>query len=128
MQRGPPVQTQREADGELVFAGGWREKTRTSLSPMPPLSGLQREVLSLYRRTLRVPRTKPPTTRTRWSIMLRYTFRIQAARAKPTEFSTVEYLLRAGRRQVDMFADPSVKDCQVSAAMHAWDEEDRRRR
>ncbi|KAF7299022.1 hypothetical protein MIND_00850500 [Mycena indigotica] len=86
-------------------------------------SGLQKEVLSLYRRALRIPRSKPEASRSKWNLMLRYTFRTQAARAHPGAFSTIEYLLRAGRRQIDMFEHPSVKDCHVSAEMQSWQTE-----
>ncbi|KAJ7069785.1 hypothetical protein C8F01DRAFT_976969 [Mycena amicta] len=90
-------------------------------------SGVQKEVLSLYRRALRIPRTKPAASRTKWNLMLRYTFRLQAARAAPGAFSTIEYLLRAGRRQLDMFEDPNAKDCQVSTEMQRWQEEQSQR-
>jgi len=87
---------------------------------------LQKEVLSLYRRALRIPRTKPPPTRAKWDLMIRYTFRKQAASASPRAVSVIEHLLRMGRRQVDGYEDKSVKDCWVSAEMREWDEAQKR--
>lgn len=111
-------------------------------------SGLQKEVLSLYRRfcflfpmwrnllayiviccrALRIPRTKPDRTRAKWDLMIRYTFRKQAASAPPRAVSAIEHLLRAGTRQVSAFEDSSVKDCWVSAEMREWDEVQKQRR
>ncbi|KAJ7505321.1 hypothetical protein B0H11DRAFT_1851546 [Mycena galericulata] len=92
-------------------------------------SGLQREVLSLYRRSaLRIPRTKPPATRAKWDLMLRYAFRKQAASASPRAVSVIEHLLRTGRRQVSGYEDKSVTDCWVSAEMRDWGEAQRKRR
>ncbi|KAJ7644141.1 hypothetical protein FB45DRAFT_735560 [Roridomyces roridus] len=93
-----------------------------------PRSGLQRQVLSLYRRALRIPRSKPETTRAKWDLMLRYTFRKQAGSVPPRSLSAIEHLLRAGERQVSMFEDKSVKDCWLSAEMREWEEAQKQRR
>ncbi|KAF7288557.1 hypothetical protein HMN09_01384800 [Mycena chlorophos] len=94
---------------------------------MSTRSGLQKEVLSLYRRALRIPRSKPQASRARWNLMLRYTFRTQASRASPNAFSTIEYLMRTGKRQLDTFENASIKDCTVSGEMEAWDKTQGRR-
>ncbi|KAJ6559191.1 hypothetical protein DFH09DRAFT_522114 [Mycena vulgaris] len=91
-------------------------------------SGLQKDVLSLYRRALRIPRSKPAPTRPKWDLMIRYTFRKNAASASPRAVSVIEHLLRTGTRQVSMYEDSSVKDCWVSAEMQQWDEAQRQRR
>ncbi|KAJ7784562.1 hypothetical protein B0H16DRAFT_1356671 [Mycena metata] len=91
-------------------------------------SGLQKDVLNLYRRALRIPRTKPPPTRAKWDLMIRYTFRTKAASASPRAISVIEHLLRTGTRQVSMYEDPSVKDCWVSAEMHEWEKAQRNKR
>ncbi|KAJ7780689.1 hypothetical protein DFH07DRAFT_793111 [Mycena maculata] len=86
-------------------------------------SGLQKEVLSLYRRALRIPRTKPPHTRAKWDLMLRYKFHKQAATATAREVNIIEFLLRTGRREVSTYEDKSVTDCWVSEDMRAWGEQ-----
>ncbi|KAJ7134635.1 hypothetical protein C8R44DRAFT_663253 [Mycena epipterygia] len=91
-------------------------------------SGLQKEVLSLYRRALRIPRTKPLPTRPKWDLMIRYTFRKNAASASPRAVSVIEHLLRTGKRQVSMYEDKSVKDCWVSAEMQEWEQTQSQRR
>jgi succinate dehydrogenase assembly factor 1 len=71
---------------------------------------------------LRIPRTKPSPTRPKWELMLRYTFRKNAASvSSPRAISVIEHLLRTGRRQVSMYEDKSVKDCWVSDEMREWD-------
>ncbi|KAJ6584985.1 hypothetical protein B0H19DRAFT_927515 [Mycena capillaripes] len=84
-------------------------------------SGLQKEVLSLYRRALRIPRTKPLETRSKWDLMIRFTFRKSAASASPRAISVIEHLLRTYTRQVSMYEDKSVKDCWLSAEMREWE-------
>ncbi|KAF8134792.1 hypothetical protein K438DRAFT_795775 [Mycena galopus ATCC 62051] len=84
-------------------------------------SGLQKEVLNLYRRALRIPRTKPAKTRENWSLLIRYNFRRNAERASPRDVSTIEYLLRNGRRQIESYENPSVRDCQVTLEMRMWE-------
>ncbi|KAJ7095864.1 hypothetical protein B0H15DRAFT_827401 [Mycena belliarum] len=91
-------------------------------------SGLQKEVLSLYRRALRIPRTKPAPTRAKWDLMIRYTFRKNAASASPRAVSVIEHLLRTGTRQVSMYEDRSVTDCWVSTEMRQWADTQQQRR
>ncbi|KAJ5084334.1 hypothetical protein NUU61_008913 [Penicillium alfredii] len=59
---------------------------------MARLSGLQREVLSLYRQCLREIRKKP----------------VRSVSKK--DFGAVEYLLRKGHRQLEMYASPGIRN------------------
>lgn len=71
------------------------------------LSGLQREVLSLYRQCLRASRLKPARKH-----FEEYT-RVEFERNKGLEkkdFSAIEYLLRKGRRQLNTMSSPGIKD------------------
>ncbi|KAF8583348.1 hypothetical protein K439DRAFT_1313989, partial [Ramaria rubella] len=86
---------------------------------MPPHSGLQREVLHLYRKALRTLRTKPPHTRPKFLLTIRHAFRSPVV--SPRDFGTVEFLLRRGRRLVEMWGDASVRDCWVSGEMREWE-------
>ncbi|KAJ5408289.1 hypothetical protein N7509_002172 [Penicillium cosmopolitanum] len=96
---------------------------------MARLSGLQREVLSLYRSCLREIRNKPAvgvslppphTMHTFLTALLqdsRNNFK-RYARAEfqkhlsvnKKDFSTVEYLLRKGHRQLEMYASPGIRN------------------
>ncbi|TFK64621.1 hypothetical protein BDN72DRAFT_846385 [Pluteus cervinus] len=89
---------------------------------MASKSGLQKEVLALYRRALRITNSKPPQTRSKFRLFVRYTFHMNAANVSPREVGAVEYLLRKGKRQIEAFEDPAVKDCWVSGEMRAWDQ------
>ncbi|KAG7088431.1 hypothetical protein E1B28_012424 [Marasmius oreades] len=84
-------------------------------------SGLQKEVLSLYRRALRMVRSKSSAGRPKFSLFIRYTFRTNATSISPRNVSAIEHLLRKGRRQLDLYESPSVKDCWVSEEMKTWD-------
>ncbi|KAH7913401.1 hypothetical protein BJ138DRAFT_1059069 [Hygrophoropsis aurantiaca] len=86
-------------------------------------SGLQKDVLSLYRRALRMVRTKPTITQPKFLLFVRYSFRTQASSVAPRDVAAIEHLLRRGQRQLEMYEDKAVKDCQVSQAMRVWEEE-----
>ncbi|KAJ3509998.1 hypothetical protein NLJ89_g4919 [Agrocybe chaxingu] len=89
---------------------------------MPPIkSGLQKDVLKLYRRALRMVRSKPAPVRAKFQLFVRYTFHDNATKVSPRNVSFIEHLLRKGTRQVEAYEDPGVKDCWVSEDMMAWD-------
>ncbi|KAF8840741.1 hypothetical protein BDN67DRAFT_929624 [Paxillus ammoniavirescens] len=88
----------------------------------PRKSGLQREVLALYRRALRMVRTKPPHTQSKFTLFVRYAFRTQAASVSPRNVAAIEHLLRRGRRQIETYESSSIKDCQISQAMSNWEQ------
>ncbi|KAI0056569.1 hypothetical protein BV25DRAFT_1832113 [Artomyces pyxidatus] len=87
-------------------------------------SGLQKEVLALYRRALRMVRTKPPATRDKFRLFVRYSFKTQTTTVSPRQVSTVEHLIRRGRRQLETYESPTVKDCWVSQEMRDWERKD----
>lgn len=114
---------------------------------MRPQSGLQKDVLNLYKRyvavlflnapflpgsvspnplnlewssALRIARTKPAETRAKFDILIRYTFRTQASSVGPRQISAIEFLLRKGKRQLEIYEAPLVKDCYVSQEMRQW--------
>ncbi|PFH54079.1 hypothetical protein AMATHDRAFT_136135 [Amanita thiersii Skay4041] len=84
------------------------------------LSGLQREVLALYRRALRMVATKPPATRPKFRLFVQHSFRTNATNLSPRDVSAIEHLLRKGRRQLEVYEHASVKDCWVSQEMNVW--------
>jgi succinate dehydrogenase assembly factor 1 len=103
-------------------------------------SGLQREVLALYRRfvssfsapkisrsinyivsALRIVRAKAPATQPKFLLFVRYTFRTQAYSISARDVAAIEHLLRKGRRQLDGLEEKGVRDCQVSKEMEEWD-------
>ncbi|KAF9475658.1 hypothetical protein BDN70DRAFT_840629 [Pholiota conissans] len=89
---------------------------------MPPTrSGLQKDVLKLYRRALRMVTSKPDSVRPKFSLFVRYTFHQNATIVSPRNVSYIEHLLRKGARQVEQYEDPGVKDCFVSHQMVEWD-------
>ncbi|KAI0648055.1 hypothetical protein C8Q79DRAFT_953397 [Trametes meyenii] len=91
-------------------------------------SGLQRDVLALYRRALRMVRTKPPAAQPKFRLFVRYSFKTQASAISPRDISTIEHLLRRGTRQIEMYEDSNVRDCLVSSDMVQWGEQNGGRR
>ncbi|KAK2005067.1 hypothetical protein LX36DRAFT_649017 [Colletotrichum falcatum] len=73
------------------------------------LSGLQREVLSLYRQCIREIRKKPENAQPHFQTFARAEFDMYITVDK-RDFSVVEHLLRKGRRQLEMYSSPSIKD------------------
>ncbi|KAH7069405.1 complex 1 protein-domain-containing protein [Paraphoma chrysanthemicola] len=76
---------------------------------MARLSGLQRDVLSLYRQCLRALKEKPNDTRHHFRDFARNEFRKHLDVGKK-DFSTIEYLLRRGRNQLETYRDPGIRD------------------
>ena len=101
--------------------------TRTEvMATARKLSGLQKDVLSLYRSLLRVAAQKdraegqhiPITTlftsiggagETTTTSHARAEFRQQCAEVKRSDFRTIEYLIRKGRKHVKLLQMPGVK-------------------
>ncbi|KAF6825763.1 hypothetical protein CMUS01_09708 [Colletotrichum musicola] len=73
------------------------------------LSGLQKEVLALYRQCLREIRKKPEIAQSHFRSFARTEFDKYLAVDK-RDFSVVEHLLRKGRRQLETYSSPSIKD------------------
>ena len=71
---------------------------------------------------LRIVRTKPPQAQPKFSLFVRYTFRTQATSVSPRNVAVIEHLLRRGKRQIEMYENPSIKDCQISRAMVDWEQ------
>jgi len=76
---------------------------------MPRLSGIQRDVLSLYRVCLRTVKQKPPESQLNFRAYVRDEFRAHLTVSKK-DFATIEHLLRVGRRKLDTYAQPGVKN------------------
>lgn len=74
---------------------------------MPRLSGLQRDVLSLYRQCLRAARSKPSETRPNFEAYARHEFERNLSLDKK-DFGAIEFLLRKGQRQLETYAAPNI--------------------
>lgn len=74
---------------------------------MPRLSGLQRDVLALYRQCLRAARRKPIDTRPNFEAFARREFAKNIDLDKK-DFGAIEFLLRKGNRQLETYAAPNI--------------------
>lgn len=72
----------------------------------PKLSGMQKQVLSLYREFLRAARSKPPEDRLRIKSIVSAEFRSNSKVIDRKNFLYIEYLLRRGKKQLDQLKDP----------------------
>ncbi|KLO04765.1 hypothetical protein SCHPADRAFT_840230 [Schizopora paradoxa] len=84
-------------------------------------SGLQREVLALYRRALRIASKKPAVSQDKFRTFFRYNFHVNAQSISPRNINAIEHLLRKGRRQLEQLEDPAVTDCWVGNEMKEWE-------
>ncbi|KAK3329741.1 complex 1 protein-domain-containing protein [Apodospora peruviana] len=74
-------------------------------------SFLQREIIHLYRQCLRECRKKPVATQSHFRYFARTEFdKYKDVRGR--DIQTIEHLLRKGRRQLEIYSSPSVKDVQ----------------
>ncbi|KAI9884956.1 MAG: hypothetical protein M1823_003232, partial [Watsoniomyces obsoletus] len=72
-------------------------------------SGLQRDVLSLYRQCLREAHKKPERSRVHFEQFARSEFH-KAGQLDKRDFAAIEYLLRKGRKQLELFSSPAITD------------------
>ncbi|KAI4322058.1 hypothetical protein L6164_021781 [Bauhinia variegata] len=70
------------------------------------LSGMQKQVLSLYRGFLRAARSKPEEERRKIESILSEEFRRNSKQVDRKNFIYIEYLLRRGKKQLDQLKDP----------------------
>ncbi|KAI9082921.1 hypothetical protein K1719_035064 [Acacia pycnantha] len=70
------------------------------------LSGMQKQVLSLYRGFLRAARSKPEEERCKIESVVSEEFRHNCRQVDPKNFIYIEYLLRRGKKQLDQLRDP----------------------
>ncbi|KAF8422864.1 complex 1 protein-domain-containing protein [Tirmania nivea] len=73
------------------------------------LTGLQRDVLSLYRACLRQARLKPVETRENFRQFARDEFRSHVD-VDRKDFNTIEYLLRTGRRKLETYSSEGIRN------------------
>ncbi|KAG8661534.1 succinate dehydrogenase assembly factor 1, mitochondrial isoform X2 [Manihot esculenta] len=72
----------------------------------PRLSGMQKQVLSLYRAFLRAARLKSPEDRRQIESMVSAEFRHNSQHVDRKNFLYIEYLLRRGKKQLDQLKSP----------------------
>lgn len=74
----------------------------------PRLSGMQKQVLSLYRAFLRAARSKSPEDRGRIESIVSEEFRRNSKQVDRKNFVYIEYLLRLGKKQLDQLKSPDI--------------------
>ena len=77
------------------------------------VSGLQREVLALYRSVIRVAREKEAAGHAGFVASARTAFRQQAESTNGRNFQKVEYMVRRGHKQLKLLGDPQVKSVKM---------------
>lgn len=75
-------------------------------STVAKLSGMQKQVLGLYRGFLRVARTKSPEERHQIESIVSAEFRRNSKLVDRKNFIYIEYLLRRGNKQLDQLSSP----------------------
>ena len=80
---------------------------------MPRVSGLQREVLALYRSVIRVAREKEAAGHAGFMESARTAFRQQAESTSARNFRKIEYMVRRGHKQLKLLGDPQVTSVQM---------------
>ncbi|KAG0263604.1 hypothetical protein BG011_008548 [Mortierella polycephala] len=75
-------------------------------------SGLQQDVIALYRNCFRAARLKPEANRPHFHAFIRMEFR-KHSEVKQRDFATIEYLLRTGKRRLKVYSAPSIEDVTI---------------
>ncbi|RPA92133.1 hypothetical protein L873DRAFT_1711090 [Choiromyces venosus 120613-1] len=72
-------------------------------------SGIQRDVLALYRLCLREAGKKPKEVRDNFRNYARENFRAHLEIDR-RDFATIEHLLRVGQRKLEVYSQPGIKN------------------
>ncbi|WOK92597.1 succinate dehydrogenase assembly factor 1, mitochondrial [Canna indica] len=83
------------------------------MAARPKLSGLQKQVLGLYREFLRAIRLKAPDERLRIESIVSAEFRHNAITVDRKNFLYIEYLLRRGKKQLEQLKSPDTDKLTV---------------
>jgi succinate dehydrogenase assembly factor 1 len=78
------------------------------VSKLPRHSGIQKQVLSLYREALRKTAPLPAPDKASARAFLRDEFRTKGARVERMDFQRIELLLRQGRRKLEYMSESGV--------------------
>ena len=70
--------------------------------------------------------TKPAQVRPKFRLFVHYHFRKNAT-VSPRDIGTVEYLLRQGTKQVEMYENASIRDCHLTHDILEWAHRSNRR-
>ncbi|KAI9335171.1 hypothetical protein DFJ73DRAFT_32845 [Zopfochytrium polystomum] len=87
--------------------------------PSHKLSGLQHEVLSLYKRLLRVSLAKERPASIAIYYNVRRAVRENASAISAKDHAAIEHLIRKGKKNVDLIRDPSVTSMSLHGDMEA---------
>ncbi|GAA5871726.1 hypothetical protein JCM8547_008125 [Rhodosporidiobolus lusitaniae] len=89
---------------------------------MPPkrITGLQRQVLHLYKRSLVMVRSKPLDSRPSWFAFVSHQFRSPSLGGglRRKDVAAIEHMLRRGEKMLDSYESPTVKS--VGVGEEAW--------
>ena len=114
---------------------GWRDAPATvrcaeaSLSTLPevrssrgcqPLSKMHSYTDCCKKRAIRMTRTKPLGNRDKFTIFVAYTFRKDSKVVSPRDIATIEYMIRQGTKQLEIYENPALRDCFLTDAMAEW--------
>ncbi|VVT53683.1 uncharacterized protein SAPINGB_P003697 [Magnusiomyces paraingens] len=73
------------------------------------LSGLQREVLALYRESIRAIYKKPVEAQPNFREFTRRNFRKYSGMSRK-EFGAIEHLIRKGKKMLELYTNPGVRN------------------
>jgi Complex 1 protein (LYR family) len=79
-------------------------------------SGLQKDVLKLYRDLHRAARKKDPLNVNNFTSVVMQEFRVKAASVTKTDFKTIEHLLRYGYKQKKLIEMPGFRTGGVTSS------------
>lgn len=75
-------------------------------------SGLQREVIALYRTCIRATYKKPVESQLNFRKFVSNNFRQYSGMSRK-EFGAIEHLIRKGNKMLEMYSNPGVKNIQA---------------
>ncbi|KAH7659994.1 succinate dehydrogenase assembly factor 1 protein [Dioscorea alata] len=83
-----------------------QSRFKNEMASRSKLSGMQKQVLGLYRDFLRAARKKPPEERNRIQSIISSEFHEKAKNVDRKNFLYIEYLMRRGKKQLEQLNNP----------------------
>ncbi|CED84907.1 Uncharacterized conserved protein [Phaffia rhodozyma] len=89
-------------------------------------SGLQREVLNLFKKAIKISKSKPIEAQPQFLLLSRWSFRHPALTTR--DVAAIEHQIRKGTRTLEMLSSPSIRKVNTTEEMRTWWEDSIRKK
>ncbi|GAA96253.1 uncharacterized protein L969DRAFT_42188 [Mixia osmundae IAM 14324] len=104
----------------MSFAATLCRRASAAVSAPRRLTGLQKSIYALYRRSLRMVLNKPKDNRLEWYLFVQHQFRSPSLGGGLTrrQIGAIEYYIRKGNKQLELLEQDSIRTVHVPDEAH----------